>query len=176
MADTGEATYTYGTAYLTRWDAELPIAREGNTQWMPVRALCTILGIDSGGQLAVLRADSRYRDALREAAIPTAKGWHTAIWIRRAEAALWLAGIDPARVKITARGPLADFQVELMAEADRLLFGAAPRAGEAERGRVDVIMDARPGVYRVYCEDCGAPHIIVVEDGKPRVERERANV
>jgi P22_AR N-terminal domain len=167
---TDVSTYTYGTALLTRWEAEVPIAREGNTQFFPVRALCLVLGIDSRTQLVVLQADSRYRDALRDIPQQTAAGWRVATWIRRAEAALWLAGIDPARCSLTARGPLADFQRDLMLEADRLLFGAAPAVRPERRGEASY--SQREEIHMA-CQDCGAPHIVVIVNGVAHVERER---
>ncbi len=111
-------TYQYGTVHLARWDALLPVALElgSRIQWFPVRAMCRILGVREEQQVAHLK--DAYADALREVPMQLEIGWRSPLCIRRKEMALWVAGIDPRRCKLEARGPLEEFRRDLLAAAE----------------------------------------------------------
>ncbi len=49
-------------------------------------------------------------------------GWRSPLCVRRKEMALWVAGIDPRRCKLEARGPLEEFRKELLVAADQLFW------------------------------------------------------
>ena len=170
-SQTGAERYTYPELYLSRWNVYIPTAREGNTLYFPVVWFCNFLKIDKRSQLAVLRSDSRYakEEALPEVPFNYSGVWRTYLAIRRRECALWISGIDPQRCAPDMRGHIAEFQAELMSEAERLLFGAAPGVALEGRGQVEYSQRER---IRIYCQDCGAPHIIIIENGEATVIRD----
>lgn len=163
--------YTYPELYLPRLQTYVPTAREGNTLYFPVTWWCDRLGVSKRMQLEVLRGDSRYTaDAvLREVPFKLSGVWRSVLAIRKRECAWWIAGIDPQRCRPEVREQLTEIQAELMLEAERLLFGAAPRVALEGRGRVEYSQRER---IRFHCLDCGAPHIIVIENGEAQVLRE----
>ena len=164
--------YTYPELYLSRWNVTVPTAREGNTLYFPVLWFCDFLGIDKRRQVDVLRNDSRYAsdEILREVPFKLSGAWRHPLSIRKPEAALWIAGIDPQRCKPAVRDRIMDFQADLMEEADRLLFGAAPHAPAGARGRTEYQQLER---IKFLCQDCGAPHTMVIENGAVLVLRDR---
>jgi hypothetical protein len=155
---------------LHRWDMAVTIVRtDDGRAFFAVRPLCQGLGINSQTQLAMLQDDERYADALHTFRIPTAGGMQDVVCLRRRETAWWIANVNPKKVKASVRDDLEEFQAALMAEADRLLFGALPHVPESERGHVDYRQHDR---IRIACLDCGAPHVVVIENGQAYVMRE----
>ncbi len=159
---TAAGVYTYGVLRLPKWGYDAPLAQEGTAQYFPVRPLCEWLEIDARSQREKLRSDSRYEDALREIPFLGTSGWRSHLCIRRAELGLWFAGMDVRRVSAHVRGRLDEFQRDLMAEAQRLLFGAAPLAPVGERGQVTYQQREE---IRFACIECGAVHRILIENG-----------
>jgi P22_AR N-terminal domain len=173
MALQEPAQYTYPTLSLPRWDLTVPTARQGNTLYFPVAFFCDFLGIDKRKQVEVLRADPRNGGDLVLREVPfklSGVGWRTPLAIRKAEAAVWLAGIDPARCKPAVRDRVRDFQADVIAAADRLLFGESPSVPVEQRGAVEYSQHER---VKMNCLDCGAPHVVVIINGVAHVERER---
>jgi hypothetical protein len=105
------AQYTYPTLYLPRWELTVPTARQGNTLYFPIVFFCDFLGIDKRKQVEVLRADHRFNNGvvLREVPFKLSGSWRSPLAIRKAEAALWLAGIDAARCKPEVRDHVRAF-------------------------------------------------------------------
>jgi hypothetical protein len=171
MAVVQAGIYTYGTVALPRWQTEVSVAKEarGTTQWFPVRAMCRVLGVDEEKQVAIVK--DKYPDALDEVPMRIATvGWRTPLCIKRKEMALWVGGIDPKRCKLSARGPLEQFRRDLLDAADRLFWSPAKGAPVCERA--SVTFSARVEIQMV-CQDCGAPHYIIHENGETTVIRIR---
>jgi len=163
-----QGTYAYDIADLSRWDAKIPIAVEGKIQWFPIRAICLVLGVDSRSQIVALKGSSKYEGAILEIPIKSPAGWRPTQCIRRDKVAQWFLDIDATRCKLGAREELEAFQIDLLAEGERMLFGRKPNLPTKERGityhtaRIEIEMA---------CLDCGAPHFIVIEDGASEVIR-----
>jgi hypothetical protein len=169
---TATETYRYSRLRVRVFEVDVPAVAVGRTVYFPMRALCKILGIAAQMQVEKLRHDGRYAGALRELPIPTIKGLREATCIRKTEAARWLSEIDTARCALTARGPLARFQSELFAAADRWLFGDTS----------DVVYDPgaksdKPitGTLRLGdCPRCGLPLCLVMDATGSHLVPERA--
>jgi len=155
-------TYQYGTVHLARWDALLPVALElgSRIQWFPIRAMCRILGVREEQQVAHLK--EVYPDALREVPVQLDVGWRSPLCIRRKEMALWVAGIDPRRCKLEARGPLEEFRRELLAAADQLFWRKTNEAAEETTYGVKSFIT---GEFVVHCDECGMTHRVLLQDG-----------
>lgn len=163
--------YTYPDLYLPRWGVHVPTARDGNTLYFPVTWWCSQLGVSKRMQLEVLRGTLRYtaEGVLREVPFKLSGVWRSVLAIRKRECAWWVVGIDPQRCRPAVREQLTAIQEELITEADRLIFGAAPGVPIEGRGQVEYSQRER---IRIYCQDCGAPHIIIIENGEATVIRE----
>jgi|SRR5579859_1241129 len=163
--------YTYKTATVRQFNFTMPVAQEneGVTQWLPIRHFCLWLGIDSRSQIATLKADGRYDEALREIPYLTGTGWRTAMWIRRDKLARWLLDIDAKRCKLGSREDIEEFQAAVLKAAEALLFGASAPHPTSERG---VLAHSERHTVRFACPDCGAAYLITIEDGEGRYERE----
>jgi hypothetical protein len=155
-------TYQYGTVHLARWDALLPVALElgSRIQWFPVRAMCRILGVREEQQVAHLK--EAYPDALREVPMQLEIGWRSPLCIRRKEMALWVAGIDPRRCKLEARGPLEEFRRDLLAAADQLFWRNTNEAVAETNTSSGAFIT---GEFVVHCDECGMTHRILLHDG-----------
>jgi hypothetical protein len=155
-------TYQYGTVHLARWDALLPVALElgSRIQWFPVRTMCRILGVREEQQVAHLK--EAYPDALREVPLQLEVGWRSPLCIRRKEMALWVAGIDPRRCKLEARGPLEEFRRELLAAADQLFWRKTNEVAEEANSSHGSFVS---GEFIVHCDECGMTHRVILQDG-----------
>jgi P22_AR N-terminal domain len=173
---TASETYRYCRLRIRYFDVDVPAVAIGRMVCFPLRALCKVIGINAQTQVDKLRADSAYTGALREdVPIPTIKGERPATCIRRKEVGRWLLGIDAARCAITARGPLERFQEELLAAADRWLFGdnSDVATDGTERTALPITGTLRLGE----CPRCGA-HLCLEIDGTGnhlRIEGEEAD-
>lgn len=166
-----DGIYKYGTAFLPRWDAEIPVAWEASnpkSEWFPVRRICLVLGIESQDQIDKMRADSRFDGALREVPmrIPPV-GWRSPICVHRDKLPLWFMGIDPARCALKAQGELQDFQAELLAEGERILFHPGQRPRKESPAKVTHTAWSET---RFTCEH-GTEYSILVENGVPILRR-----
>jgi hypothetical protein len=148
------AGYNLDKIRLPEWDTQLEVPRVNATHYFPIRAICRVLGVDPAAQLEVIKNDSRYRRHVRGFHLPTSKGQRYILRLRRRETAGWIVGIDPKRIKNDkVRGKVEKFQQAVMDEADKLIFGAAPRVAEPTRiVRVEHSTDAY-----FPCPDCSAP-------------------
>lgn len=162
--------YTYKTMRLARWDFETPVAYIGTVQYFPVRHFCKRLHIDSRTQIGVIKADTRFDEALQEIPFKTEAGWRPTMWLRRDRLSLWLLGIDAKRCALGSVEDVQMFQEDVIRAADALLFGSAPQVAPEERGVVSATVRVE---MVVNCFDCGAPHYIVHENGHTTVERMR---
>lgn len=168
MAAERSYTYTPTVIRLWRWGdgtLEIPAARDGNDLFVPVAFLCEdVLNIHKRTQSAIIRERFVEHEEWRDGVPFTLHGGlRMMLAIRTPEAALWIAGIDARRVKPSARDSLEAFCTELKHEAERLLFGAAPRAPVALRGTA---RDGRVSMsLTMACEECGAEHDISYADG-----------
>lgn len=163
MAAEHSHDYTHTVIRLPDWGVEIPAARDGNNLFVPVAYMCeTVLGIDKRTQAAIVK--ERFDEGTEwrgEVPFRIGQAWRMMLAIRTPEAALWVLGIDPKRVKLTARGPLSRFCDELKHEAERLLW-RAPRATDRLRGTV---LASHVSVQvTMACEECGAEHDISIED------------
>ena len=157
-------TYRYYPVHLERWDLEITIIRAEDGIYFPVRPLCKAFGISSQTQLQRLRAEERYQSALRDIPLPSATGAHLAACLRKPETAMWIGNINAARVKLAARGPLEEFQADLMSVADRLLFGDL--SAVLRDGLISPQQLQRPTRGELYmgCPRCGAPLCLVIDE------------
>lgn len=155
---------------LTDWNVRVVFVRtQDDTMYVPIRPLCRELGIDSPTQLERIKANPKLACGLIEVPLPTKRGERPTYALRRRECATWLADIDPDRVKESVRGRVKAFQADVMAAADRLLFGdlSGVYASTVEHRHTR----GATGSIRGECPRCGAPLILVIGgEGKPRFE------
>ncbi len=153
------------------WDVDILFVQDDDgTLYVPVRLTCQALGVaDPKGQIEKLQGEDGYPEALVELPIPTAGGIQSAVCIRKREGALWVGSINPKKVKPTVRGKLAEFKQDLLAAADRLLFGdmsgnpALPAVVRQPRVLID--MDCpRCGAGWTYTIDENGGHLHLRED------------
>lgn len=152
---------------LSRWDVRVVfVLTQDETMYVPIRPLCRELGIDSPSQLARIKQNPKLARGLLEVPMPTSKGERPTFALRRRECASWIADIDPDRVKAKVRGKLREFQSDVMAAADRLLFGDLSGVY-----RSTVEHRHATGEIRGECPRCGAPLILVIGgEGRPCFE------
>lgn len=162
--------YKLETIVLPRWDVALHVAveRDRKTQWFPLRALCGVLGISWPSQSEVIKRTPRLEEATRILQLQTDAGMRPMVCMKRPELAFWLAGIDARRVKADFRDELEAFQIELMNAADKLLWPGTHVLPAGQRG---VLYHADRTEITFACEDCGAFHRIILEDGEVTVTR-----
>jgi hypothetical protein len=161
------ASYTYGWLHMPRWEVSIPVARDGRVQFLPVRQTCKAIQVDPQTQFTVIH--KRYKTT--ERLVPfhvEGVGWREFLSLPSDDAALWIAGINPARCGLTARGALEDFIAEAKAALQALIFRPdyVPPDPSA-RGVLSV--SARHET--VFACDCGRHWRIVTEDGASEVER-----
>jgi hypothetical protein len=76
--------------------------------------------------------------------------------------ALWVAGIDPRRCKLEARGPLEESRRDSLAAADQLFWRKTNEiAEEASYGVKSFVT----GEFGVHCDECGLTHRVLLQDG-----------
>jgi hypothetical protein len=166
---TGVEGLRYSRIRVQFFDVDVPVVASGRAVYFPVRQLTEALGMAPQMQIAKLKQDSRFDDALRSLPIPTTRGIHEAVCLNKRHVGMWLSTIDPARCTLKAHEALDRFQAELFAAADRWLFGAsAPQPADA-RG---VLSHSERQTVRFACPDCGSAYIITIENGEGSYERE----
>lgn len=172
---TATENYRYSRLRVARFDREIPAVAIGRAVYFPLRTLCEQMGLAPQKQIGRLRADSRFRGALRDLPIPTIKGRRDTVCIRKQDVGGWLATVDPAHCALArTRKQIEEFQAELFAAADRWLFG----------DNSDVVYDPatksdKPISGKLHlgdCPRCGLPLCLVMDsDGNhlvPDVEEE----
>jgi hypothetical protein len=145
------------------WVAE---DRDGEL-YLPVRATCTALDLESRVALETIKADSRLAPGLRGIRLPTPpKGEHEVQCLRSDEYTWWLVLVDPRRFKPERRPLLEERQRVLMRLAKEIMLkrtelrmlpqrhGAAPQAFTMKG---DLQGDA-------HCPYCDGP-VLVTYDG-----------
>jgi P22_AR N-terminal domain len=166
------ASYHYGIVTLPRWNATVSVAQEvdKHIQWFPVRHMCGVLGVEEERQVKIVKESYPHALDTISLRLTSDSPWRPVLCIRRKEMADWVGHIKPEKCKLSARGPLIEFQEELLAAADRLFWRPARSAPEGERA--GVTFSARIEV-QMHCQDCGAPHYIIHEHGETTVIRIR---
>jgi len=127
---------THDTIELSQFGIRVPIVRvEGAGDYLPLRALCTAVGIASQPQVERVQEDPDYKPGGEQYDVPTAGGVQPAVVCpRRREVAWWLGDMDPRlRRKLEARfsTTLGEFKQALMDAADALWWGVRCRARPA---------------------------------------------
>lgn len=115
----------YLAVKLDQWDitAHWVISPEG-MPYLAIARQCAELGVAFQSQMAKLSADDAMTDdILRPFIIETGGGRQATKCIRKPEAALWIAGINPAKVKKELRAKMADIRAGILMAADRIVFG-----------------------------------------------------
>ncbi len=104
-ADTGTALMTVEHRQVTLLDGnEVLAARvEGGDIFVPIRPLCTALGLASQSQIRRIRADEVLAESLRDLRITAAGGTQTYQCLHLEAVPLWLALIQPSKVKAELR-------------------------------------------------------------------------
>ncbi len=158
--------YRFYPVLLSRWDVKVIfVLAEDDTVYVPVRPLCRELGIDSPTQLARIKQSAKLAPGLREVPLQTSKGERPTYALRRRECATWIADIDPERVKSSVQGKIREFQADVMAAADRLLFGDLSGVYRSTIEHRHIT-----GELRGDCPRCGAPLVAVIGDGRTYFE------
>ncbi|HEX9414822.1 MAG TPA: phage antirepressor N-terminal domain-containing protein [Ktedonobacterales bacterium] len=136
--------------------------------FFPVRPICEAIGIDRSTQAAIVQQDSRTKKGARNIWIPTRGGKQKSLCLRKHEVGIWLAIIDPPRVGERARGRLEEFQEDLWALADRIVFRRrrGVEAGTEDTGTVLQLHGSQRG--EILCE-CGRLHVFEIANGEVRV-------
>ncbi len=134
-ADVGhgvEQPFVQDILEIYQWGARLPVACDADaTIYIPLRALCTYLGITHQQQIRRLRADPILQTRLREFALTYPKGGtHPTTCLRINAIGWWLAtiSINATNIRPELRDGLLDFQEALFDAADILLRGDATDA------------------------------------------------
>lgn len=159
--------------YLEAWGAEVlfMVDETNKVVYVPIRPVCSTLGINSQTQVDRIQKDEQYEGAIEELLVPTAGGRQEMVCLRAKEAAWWVFSIAPKRLPPHLRDNLAAMKQALMDAADRLLFGDLSEVVQA--GAVQLGRPLR-GELCFGCPRCGAPLCFVVEgtDIHLRVDRE----
>src|SRR5262249_25619216 len=128
--------------------------------YVPIRPLCSTLGIASQTQVERIQADEQYEGAIEDIKVPTAGGKQNMVCLRSKEAAWWLVSIAPRRLPDHLRGRMQELRASLMAAADRLVFGDL---SDVARDVPFKIGQPMRGEICFGCPRCGAPLCLVVE-------------
>jgi len=148
--------------FIEAWGADLlfMVNEDSRVVYVPIRPLCSVLGIDAKTQIERIKTDEQYEDAIEELKVPTAGGRQDTLCLRSKEAAMWVLSIAPRRLPEHLRERHTELRETLLIAADRLLFGdlsEVVRSGQLQLGR-----PAR-GELTFACPRCGAPLCFVVE-------------
>jgi hypothetical protein len=162
------AGYVFGRVKLPeRWGgAEVAVAQEvdRHVQWFPVRFMSGVIGVEEERQVKIVK--ERYPQAVDTIQLRLTRGspWRPVLCIRRREMALWIGGIDPKKCKISAQGPLREFQEELLRAADQLFWKPASDLwNDQPQEGVSVVYMRAEGPAT--CAYCGQRNWIVMENG-----------
>ena len=115
---------TYYPVSIARWTFQVTVVRTAeNMVYLPVAAICQRLGINEQRQIQKLRDDPEYAPFLALMPVPTSKGTRETWCIKRQAVGGWMASIQSNRVRAEIAPRLAEFRLDVMAAADRCLFG-----------------------------------------------------
>lgn len=134
--------------YLEELQLTAPFAQvdAGSPVYVVVRMMCAELGVGVDSQLDKLGVeyDDDAPGVLVDLRIPTGGGRQVMKCLRKAEAALWIVGITPRKVKPQFRTRLEEIRQAILLAADRIVFGdhsntlvvssAPARGGELDAG------------------------------------------
>lgn len=76
--------------------------------------------------------------------------------------ALWVAGVDPRRCNLEARGPLEEFRRELLAAAAQLFWRKTNKIAEETPYGVKSCVTSE---FVVQCGECGLTPRALLQDG-----------
>jgi hypothetical protein len=168
----GNETHTY-CLYpdsLPEWGVASIILAEDETGllFFPVRTLCLGLGIDSPTQAGVIRGDVGLRAESRDIELPAGRNKQPMLCLTKTGVAKWFARIDANRVGKHARGRIKEYQDDLWALAERLVFTRkrVSEAGADEGGQVVEVTGALS--LTIDC-DCGRTHVVELRGDVARV-------
>lgn len=99
------------------------VVLDGREVVLPVRALCTVLGLDPDSQVESLQQHDVLAQGLRYVRIPVGNRFQTVLAIHRRYLYFWLAGIRPSLVRPEVRPKLKAYQEELV-ELLNAIYGA----------------------------------------------------
>src|SRR5437868_3448457 len=92
-------------------DDQLLAARIADgTIYLPVRALCEVLGLDRAAQVRRIKRDEAMREDLHEMAVETESGVQTIQVLRLETVPYWLAGVTLNKVKPELRDKLLAYK------------------------------------------------------------------
>lgn len=163
--------FSPGVLHLPRWEVSIPIAREGKTQWLPIRLACVALGLDPQTQFTAIHR--RFAKTVRQAPFRTPAGMRDYLALPAEDFALWLAGVNPARCKLATRAGLEAFIEEARAALSALLFRPGYVPADPDAGARVVRASWQQEV--IFACDCGRHWRILTRDGDHAYEVERLN-
>ena len=159
--------YVYGKLHMPRWEVSIPIAREGRVAFLPIKMTCKAIGVDPQTQFTVIHR--RFAETAREVPFRIdGLGWRSYLALPSDDAALWIAGINPSRCKLTARGTLEEFIAEAKVVLQAMIF--KPDYVPPDTTHYGVLSQSTRTTQVFACE-CGRHWRIVTEDGETTVER-----
>lgn len=136
----------------------------GGPVYVAVRMMCGELGVSADTQLVKLNAEyGEGSDAddgiLVEMRVATPGGRQVMKCVRKAEAALWIVGITPRKVRHDLRSHLEDIRRGVLLAADRLVWGDYS-------GTLAVSSAPPRGALYLHCLRCQAPHKLEIAGGE----------
>ena len=99
------------------------VVLDGREVVLPVRPICTVLGLDPDSQVESLQQHDVLAQGLRYVRIPVGNRFQTVLAIHRRYLYFWLAGIRPSLVRPEIRPKLKAYQEELV-ELLNAVYGA----------------------------------------------------
>lgn len=119
-------------------DALQAVVLDGREVVLPVRAICTVLGLDPDSQIESLQQHQVLAQGLRYVRIPVGMRFQTVLAIHRRYLYFWLASIRPGLVRPEIRPKLLAYQEELV-ELLSAIYGpetdvVAPPSAESPQG------------------------------------------
>src|SRR5215213_11586627 len=112
-------------------DALIAVIVDGAEVVLPIRSVCSALGLDTQSQSERLREHDVLSQGLRIVKIPIGNRVQSVLTINRRYLAFWLATITPSQVNDTARSKLVSYQQELVDVLDELYGTDEAQAAES---------------------------------------------
>jgi hypothetical protein len=95
--------------------------------YVSVAGLCSAIGLNTQGQTQRMRRTPTLARGLRIIPLESTRGIRHTICLRLDKVALWLAGVEPARLKPAAATKIEAYQEELAPVATEVFFGSLGR-------------------------------------------------
>jgi len=146
-ADTGTTLMTVEHRQVTLLDGDEVLAArvEGGDIFVPIRPLCTALGLASQSQIRRIRADEVLAESLRDLRIAAAGGAQTYQCLHLEAVPLWLALIQPSKVKAELRQRLIIYKRwvrQRVWEAFNAETGIGQELGHRDKSAASVLASA----------------------------------